>query len=83
MENEDAGARRFRRWKREEELEKSAKKTLRRAARFYTFILGFGYGIFMDITTTGNSILGIIVLPFMIGGVFALLVTALMFTIGL
>jgi hypothetical protein len=83
MSNDDEVARRIQRWKKGEESEKSARKILRRTARFYTFIIGFGVGIYFDFTGTDNSILGMIVGPFLIGGSFALLVTGLMFGIGL
>ena len=83
MDKDEEIAKRVERFKAQERAEKDAKKVLRRTARYIGFLLGFGIGIYLDITTTGNSILGMIAGPFLIGGTFALMAMALMFTLGI
>ena len=81
MDNEDGISPTYKRWKEREDADRLASKIRRRTGRFFGFIVGFGVGIYFDFIGTGNSILGIIVGPFLIGGAFALLVTVLMFGI--
>jgi hypothetical protein len=83
MDKDEEIAKRVERFKAQERAEKDAKKVLRRTARYVAFLLGFGIGIYTDFTTSGNSILGIIVFPFLLGGAFILPAMLLMFGLGM
>jgi hypothetical protein len=83
MSNEENESPSYTRWKARENSEKLGKRVFRRTIRFYAFLVGVGFGIFTIFTTSGNSILGILLLPIIIGGAFAFLVTVLMSGLGL
>lgn len=77
----DQNERNYERFIAREKAEKTARKSMRRLFRNVGFAIGFVLGIYFDITGSGNSILGIILGPFIIGVAFALLSYALCYTL--
>lgn len=82
MENEEVTPN-YKIWKEREEAQKLARKIFRRKVRFFAFIPGFIWGVVIDFSSSGNSILGILVGPFIIGVVFSLLSTFLLMGLGM
>ena len=78
----DENERNYERFVAREQAEKSAKKSLRRMFRNIGFVIGLAVGIYFDFTGSGNSILGIILGPFIIGIAFALLSYAFCFALS-
>jgi hypothetical protein len=83
-EDEQRMANHIERLKDQERAQKLGKKVLRRTARFYVGIAGFIYGVYFDFTQDSQGTLwSHIVGPFIFAGIGALLITMLMFALGM
>ena len=67
----DEKERNYERFIQREQAEKTAKKSIRRRFRNVGFVIGLVVGIYFDLTGSGNSILGILLGPFILGAAFA------------